>query len=355
MATTSIFSLTLIKQRIQMHSWINIIRFLNRFSGKLILLLLLLLQLEMVAQSIIVKSELEKSQILIGDQIKFSLEAEVHKSFQVVFPSFIDTIMGKIEIIEASAIDTTFLTADILKLNREFIITSFDSGVYIIPGQAFIFYGQDLVDTIYSEPSFLMVNTFQIDSIQGIFDIKPPIETPLILKETIPYLLWSIFGIALLIGIFLLWKILKNRPQVAIISKPPPNRPAHLIALDALDQLKKEKLWQQNRFKDYHSKLSDILRIYLDNRFHIDAMELTTDEIFQKLKFVDELKEEQKNQLKFMLELADLVKFAKAEPLANENERVFNLSYQLVLDTKISIDLREENNKPNPEKRKENV
>ncbi len=304
-------------------------------------ILLFLSSLAMQSQSIVVKADLDTNQILIGDQIVYRLEAEVHKDFQLQFPSFADTIMKGIEILEQSPIDTTFLSADLLSLTQTLLLTSFDSGIYILPGQAFVFTSSNFSDTLLTEPNFLAVTTFQIDSIQGIMDIKPPIDTPFVLQEALPAT-----GIGLLIAALLLlsywgWKKLQQRPKPAQEAKPQPKRPAHRIALEALDQLEQKKLWQQSEFKAFYSELSFIFRQYLENRFDTEALEQTTPEIVDWTSRRTEISSSLHQELREILELSDLVKFAKLEPLATENENVLKRAYHWVHQTKLSENLRE--------------
>jgi hypothetical protein len=98
-----------------------------------------------------------------------------------------------------------------------------------------------------------------------------------------------------------------------------PSRPAHEIALEALRKLETEKLWQEGRIKEYHSRMSDIIRTYIEQTLFINAMEMTTDLILCADQ-IKALNQRNKNELQELLERADLVKFAKFQPLANEHE-----------------------------------
>jgi hypothetical protein len=61
-------------------------------------------------------------------------------------------------------------------------------------------------------------------------------------------------------------------------------------------------------------------------------MEMTTDEITTTFKDID-IADEQKRKLKNILVLADLVKFAKAQPLANEHDICMENAFDFVSNT----------------------
>jgi hypothetical protein len=110
--------------------------------------------------------------------------------------------------------------------------------------------------------------------------------------------------------------------------------PAHVIALRNLDLLKEAKLWQQGQVKQYYTNLTDIIRIYIEQRFEVPAMEQTSDEILASLRKIAIEDESCFAALKEILLLADLVKFAKALPLPNENESNILNAYLFVNHTK---------------------
>ncbi len=290
------------------------------------------------AQEIKVNAKLDTNLILIGDQLKFRIEVEQDRDIYVELPVFNDTITNSIEIVERSETDTTFLTDKIIRLEQEYTVTSFDSGFHVIPSIPFPFVNQSIKDTILSRPLLLQVYTFQIDSVTGITDIKPPINTPITFKEIIPYISYSLAGIIiLLLIIWLIIRLRRNKPITVIRQKP--KEPAHKIALRELDLLQEKKLWQQSKFKDYHSTLTDIIRRYIEDRFDINAMEQTSNEVLDAIKHANILSAENYEKLSQMLSIADFVKFAKLKPLPDENERSMKHAYDFVLSTKVKTDL----------------
>jgi hypothetical protein len=101
-----------------------------------------------------------------------------------------------------------------------------------------------------------------------------------------------------------------------------------------LEKLRNEELWQKGETKKYYTKLTEILRQYLENRFRVYSLELTTAETLEVLVKTGFKKDGSYNNLKTVLTGADLVKFAKYNPVPSENEIHFQNSWNFVLATK---------------------
>ena len=119
--------------------------------------------------------------------------------------------------------------------------------------------------------------------------------------------------------------------------RPAPKLPPHVIAIKALDELRNRKLWQNGKHKLYYSTLTEILRLYIEGRWSVGALEMTSHEIIKALYDVD-INSESRNNLATILITADMVKFAKALPDAEENEQLFTYAYYFVENTK-SVDV----------------
>jgi hypothetical protein len=299
------------------------------------------------AQAITISTWLDTTVILLGDQIKYHVEVEQARDLQVHFPLYNDTIIDKIEILERTDSDTTFLSNKLIRINQEYLITSFDSGLYLIPPQPFWFNNNQYIDTLKSQALFLGVLTFQIDSIQGINDIKPPIDAPLTFKEVLPTVLYVLLGLTILLFAYILFKRTKRDGPKPLLVRTKPKQPAHFIALNSLDELKRKKLWQQGKHKAYQSELTDIVRTYIEDRYQVIAMEQTSEETIVELESGRLMSQELLEKLKKMLYTADLVKFAKMQLLADEHERSLTDAYDLVMKTKIKVDLSSEKDQEN--------
>ncbi|TRX70321.1 hypothetical protein [Carboxylicivirga sp. M1479] len=291
-----------------------------------------------VAQNVSVSATMDSTVIFIGGQIDLKLQLSQPDGLDLPFPLLTDTITKNIEIVRLSELDTLNRENGRLLIEQNLRITSFDSGLHYVPPIVFEQAGEKINQLVQTEAMALMViNPFEeVDPQKGIMDIKKPISTPFHLSELYKYLPW-VLGIILLAGIvtFIILKYMGRDIPVKIFKKEVPVIPAHERALSELDKIKQEKLWQQNRIKEYYSSVTDTLRHYMEERFEIRAMEQTTDEIMDSLKEINFRDVKSSDNLKQILMTADLVKFAKHEPLPDEHDMSMINAYFFVNQTKI--------------------
>ncbi len=289
------------------------------------------------AQEIRIQSRLDTNLIRIGDQTRLTVDVQYPKDSLVSWPLMQDTIIDKLEIVDIS-LDTIFTQKQINHFLVNYTITSFDSGYYVIPPQLII--NKNTNDTLESQALRFAVATLVLDTTKqnAIFDIKAPIEAPWtlyeFLSENYPYLLLGLLLIALIIAVLWFIKKQKNREQTPV-KKLIPKEAAHIVALRELEDLKEKKLWQSDRVKPYYVELSNIVRNYLENRFRVKSLEQTSQEILDTLKHGKILSDEQLLQLNQILSTADMAKFAKAKPLANENDLALKNAFDLIENTKL--------------------
>ena len=145
---------------------------------------------------------------------------------------------------------------------------------------------------------------------------------------------WLILLIILLIsgGIYAYFKWFK-KGEVPFVKKQEIYIPPYDEAIMKLTQLKSEKLWEAGQDKEYYTRLTDILRNYLERRFDINAMEMTTGQIMDVLRKNEETLAVN-DQLNKILEMADFVKFAKMRPLPEDNEVAYQRAVNFVNETK---------------------
>lgn len=282
------------------------------------------------ANELSVRASISPSEILIGEQAKFRIELTQSESDIVSWPVFADSLTTSVPIIEKLTTDTTKLENNKLSVVSEYLITSYDSGYYYIP--EFVF--ETTTDKCFTNPLQLTVNTVSVNAETD--DIKPEKDVMSAPFSWIEFAQWTgvVLGILLLIALIVLLvlkfcfkkkvKIIPEQPEIII--------PAHIVALQKLEEIKAEKLWQSGDIKLFYTRLTDVIREYLEKAYNINAMELTTEEIVALVKKNKDL-EEIRLVLKEMLEISDLVKFAKYVPLDNVNEASVLNAFMIVEKT----------------------
>jgi len=282
------------------------------------------------SQTITMKATFDTSSILIGDQVRLRLEFDQPKTAKLQLPLYKDTITGKVQVIKSFPADTVINGAN-LHIRKYYLVTSFDTGIHIIPPISVPYLSGDVKDTLHSDILQLLVKSLPVDTTKEFRDIKHPLNTPLNFGELWPYMV-GLVGIILII--FFVWYVIAGRKKNKIFSKIKISEPPHIHALKELDNLRAEKLWQNGKEKLYYTKLTEIIRVYIEQRYGINALEMTSDEIIVALNI--NIVEEKKSieLLKNMFSTADLVKFAKVKPLPDENEIGLLNAYQFVNNTK---------------------
>ena len=133
---------------------------------------------------------------------------------------------------------------------------------------------------------------------------------------------------------FLIWYYLKRKKGEPIfVLRPGVRYQPHEWALMELEKLRAKKLWQAGKIKDYHTELTDILRKYFEDRFHIMAMESTSSEILDDLEAKTLIPKENRDVLSRILVMADLVKFAKYLPLPEEHDQSMEYAIDFINKT----------------------
>ncbi len=284
------------------------------------------------AQNIEVESKLQQYTIRIGDQTKLFLTVHQPASAHVGFPKLADTITGKIQIVNIGKPDTSQDKSDpkSITIIKSYTITCFDAGTQTIPSFAFDTAG----GVLKTYELTLQVETVKVDTTKAIYDIKQPLAVSYTffdwLRDNWYWVALPVVGVLLVI--WLIWYLRKRPKKEPAVQTVKPALPPHEIALNKLRELIELKLWQQEEFKRYYSELSDIIREYLEKRYMIKTHEKTTDEIFGSLRYIG-ITNEDRNLLRQILTLADLVKFAKGKPLPAENEQSMYNAINFVIQT----------------------
>lgn len=304
---------------------------------------LFLFSLSVSAQVVSVKASIDSASIKIGQQTRLHFEIVQGVQPMVQFPLLADSIISGVEIISVSKPDTTSLEDGKIRIDADVVISSFDSALYYIPPFKFV----AGADTFETNPFSLKVSSIPVDTVrQPLYDIKPIFNAPINWAEVSLYVLIFLLIAA---AIFFLYKyyIKKKKTGNDVVEEKTVYIPAHEIALNELSRIKQEKIWQQAKVKEYYTEITTVLRQYIELRYQIPALEMTSDELIDRLDIMRELDKDTKLNLKQVLKLADLVKFAKWTPDFNEHELTLGNAFEYVQSTKEQAKPTEENTNSN--------
>ena len=276
------------------------------------------------------KAKLDSATLIMGKTTTLHLDITQDKDARGFFPGEqLDTLNAMVEIAERPAADTTDLGNNRIQINRDLIIQSFDSGLWVIKPIPYVING----DTAYSNQLSLKVLPVDVSQMKDIHDIKPVEDVPFNLLDWLPDYWWAWLLALLLIGGGI-WAYRKYYKKGINPLKPSKKRlPPYEEAIINLQNLKAAQLWQRGQEKEYFTGLTDILRVYIDRRFDINAVEMTSSQIIDTLKKNDETRAVNE-QLEMILEIADIVKFANARPVADDNEVAYQRAVNFVEATR---------------------
>jgi hypothetical protein len=280
------------------------------------------------AQSIQVS--VDRDTIFIGEQIELSISYPIkHATSSLQFFEG-DSIGNGFEVLEILNNDTIDNQTQ-LKL----AVTNFEIDNKFIPPFT-VFYGES---KSVSKPISVYVSLMQVDTNQPIKDIKPIIEDILTSYDYLKIVWnwtkknWWILLIGLILILLIIWFLIsKKEPKKKQIAEKKVV-PVHLLAVDKLKQLEAKQLWQNGNQKEYNVQLTEIILFYISERYDMPTAEKTSSEIIHSLRFV-KMGESNKQNLKKLLVLSDLVKFAKEKPTPYDNESVMKDAYMFIETTK---------------------
>lgn len=287
------------------------------------------------AGNTIISAKMDSTLLLMGKKTSIHVEIVQDKGIKGYFVNeSADTLNKYVEISARLKADTVDIGNNREQINRDIIIQSFDSGMYVIPAFEYVV-GKD---TFLSKELTLKVLPVKVDSLSTIHDFKAVAEPPFFFTDYLPEFLvdyWWLILIILLLSAFGIYAYFKwfKKGKVPFMSKPEIVIPPFDEAIMKLTQLKSEKLWEAGQDKEYYTRLTDILRNYIDRRFGINAMEMTSSQIIDVLRRNEETMPVN-DQLNKILEMADFVKFAKMRPLPEDNEVSYQRAVNFVNETK---------------------
>lgn len=293
--------------------------------------------------ALVVSAAIDSTTLFIGDQTDLHLRATCEVGEQVQLPMLDEQLIPGIEIVDRTIIDTTTLNDGRIQYNQYLTLTSFEDSLFYIEPLPFV--SSD--DTVWSESLMLnVVQPFEIDSTDiAITDIKGIYRAPIWWWGILRWVLLALAIVGVGFGGYYLINYLQSRmgkkEEEALPTEP--LRPAEEVALEKLDAIREQKIWQAGQVKEYHTQLTDVLREYIDRRFEVSSAEQTSDETLRAMRPLLSEKKDIFEQLRKMLTLADLVKFAKWTTTPDENETSLRSAYMFVKETTPVEEVKSEN------------
>lgn len=301
-------------------------------KATLVMLLLLWAGSARAAGPIQLKASLDSTSLLMGKQTTLYINLVQDRGQQGHFLNVGDTLTSAIDVVDPGMADTTDIGSGREEIRRSITIQAFDSGLYTIPPFVYVA-GRD---TIYSNDLPLKVIPCNVDSLTTVHDYADTVDGGWRLWDFLPDIVvdywWVILGVALLIVAVSLYFLLRKKKVADLLPKKKP-LPPYEVAMQELTRLKESKLCERGQEKEYYTRLTEILRVYLYQRFGINAMEMTSTQIMQRVNDHSETKPSAA-LMKQILEMADFVKFANVRPMPDDNVKSFNMATRFVEDTK---------------------
>ncbi len=283
-----------------------------------------------------VKVETNTKNIKIGEQIQYKVSVETPADTPVSFPE--GQTFAPLEMVKTRAADT-LRDGGKYRLVKEYYLTQFDEGKYTIPSQKIRINNKDY----FTDSLLVEVHTVAIDTLkQPLYDIKPiqEVKKPFTSYGWILTIIAAVLLLLIVAFVYFVFIRKKKFPFLQTQKKLPPfDR-----AIQDLKELQNSKYLIQSQHKEYYTRLTDIVKAYLEEEVHILAKESTTDELLAKINLLQEkgklnLNQETITNLKRVLQTADLVKFAKNKPSDDNAEYDRETIENVVIKTKEAIPL----------------
>ena len=315
---------------------------------QLLLILYCLLSFSIWAQ-VQVDVKLDSLQMFIGQQMDLTLSVTLDAKQKLQMPDIKKgmELIPDIEVVEVGKLDTAFLNdGKRMTVSQAYTITPWDSAFYYLPPM------QVMVDTTLYESKSLALKVYTVDvdtlNLDQFFPPNDIMELPFLWEEWRMVVFGGVLLLLMLVAIcILIYFVVNGKPIVRFIRRKR-KLPPHQVAMDEIERIKSERKWAEEDSKEYYTLLTDTLRNYIRDRYGFNAMEMTSNEIIERL--ISENNEEALNELREIFRTADLVKFAKWSTLINENDANLVAAVEYVNQTKIEVD---PNAKPEPEVIKE--
>lgn len=293
-----------------------------------------------------VNIKIDSLELLVGQQTQLTLDVSTDAKAKVTLPAIKKgaELTPGVEVVDVAEPDTQFLNDGArMQLTQKYTITSFDSALYYLPPMEVqvngkVYKSKNLALNVLTVP----VDTVNINNFDGPRDVM---NLPFSWKEDWAPIFWFcvLFVLLVLVTLYLYMRYKDNKPIIRIV-KVTPKLPPHKVAMQQIDQIKAEREWEKEDSKEYYTRLTATLRTYIQERYGFNAMEMTSDEIINRLLLVQD--QAALNELIALFRTADLVKFAKYSTQVNENDMNLVNAIDFINHTKLEQD---PNKKPEPQ------
>jgi hypothetical protein len=284
------------------------------------------------AQNISVEASTDTTSYLIGDYIHYKIQIKAYKSLSVTGPAVSDTLAG-MELISQQAPQKE-------ENDNESVITyiytfsKYDSSNVTVPSVP-VFYkakADTAIRYVNTNQVYFTVRPLKVNVKEDIKDVKEPLRIPLDWKWVV---FWILIALIIITAVYYFYRKYQKRKAEYIPEKIVIKIPPHITALKSLRTLREKQLWQKGMIKEYHSEITEIIRRYFEERFELPALEMTSGEAvyeLRKRRGTEAIIEDTED----FLSNADLVKFAKYQPLASVNEEMMNQAEKIVKKTRVN-------------------
>jgi len=302
-----------------------------------VLTLILAAMLDMVpAGQAYLKQLQPRDSILIADQLEYGFQLDsLAEGTPIALPDFANASNDTLTLVRNWQLDTTATLrvrqpggkgrAQLYNIRGSIVLAPFEEGTYHLPPIP-VLRG---TDTLVFEGLDMEVKTMPVDTATfQIHDIKGQLRYPVTFKETLPWI-GGVLLLAALVAVLVWW--LRRRSTAAAGAQK--KDPAYIVALRELDKWRGDKFWAPDKQKAYYSGITDALKTYIEDRFGVDAPEMTTAELFDALKLAEDLPADLREELRGVFECADFVKFAKHTASDEDNARALPTAVRFVTST----------------------
>lgn len=286
--------------------------------------------------SVAIDSRIDKSVIRIGDVVTYSITVTRSPEVEMIWPGMAANL-GAFEI-RSYEPPRSEKKNGLMEDRVAYTISTFDVGEFEIPPLTFRYTvpGDSTQHLLQTEKLKIVVESLKPSEAGDIRDIKGPLSLPVSYRQLI---LWGSMALAVALLLSALYYVYRRKKagKSLLPKKVEPPRPPHEVALQALHDLKSSLLLAEGRVKEYYIRVSEIIRRYIEGRYFIVALELTTYELIEKLRAAD-VEPEIVQLIQEFLDACDLVKFAKYQPTEDENQQVIERAFEIVERTKLVYD-----------------